>query len=187
MVQAVADALLEQPADFADRLARPGRGGRRCRPAAAAGRSRSCHHTPRSTTRCSPWFWNVSWPSWMIRPASIAGPVLASTTASRIWSNGTTSWSKVAAAGTAAASGTPSSACRARRSSDRGSDRRSSAAVAGDDHRAVAVAHAAAAWAEGVLVEQMGVGVDADGRDFQLAAQGPAIERLDVLQLVAES
>jgi len=24
---------------------------------------RSCHHTPRSTTRCSPWFRKVSWPS----------------------------------------------------------------------------------------------------------------------------
>ena len=41
---------------------------------------------------------------------------------------------------------------------------------AGDDHRAIAIAHAAAARQQGVLVEQMGVGVDADGRDLQLAA-----------------
>ena len=58
--------------------------------------------------------------------------------------------------------------------------------LAGDDHRAVAVAHAAAARQQRVLVEQMRIGMDADGGDFQLAAQGPAIERLDVLQFVLE-
>ena len=53
---------------------------------------------------------------------------------------------------------------------------------AGDDHRAVAVAHAAAARQQSVLVEQVGVGVDADGGHVEFAAQGAAVERLDVLQ-----
>ena len=43
----------------------------------------------------------------------------------------------------------------------------------GDDHRAVAVAHARPARAEDVAVAQVGVGVDADGRQFQLALQAP--------------
>ena len=58
---------------------------------------------------------------------------------------------------------------------------------AGDDHRAVAVAHARPARAEHVAVGQMGVGVQADGRQFQLAAEGPAVERLDIDQLVLEA
>ena len=37
-----------------------------------------------------------------------------------------------------------------------------------------------------VFVAQKGVGVDADRRHFQLAVEGPAIERLDVLQFVSE-
>ena len=37
---------------------------------------------------------------------------------------------------------------------------------------------------QGVLVEQIGIGVDADGRDFELALEGAAVERLDVLQFV---
>jgi hypothetical protein len=39
---------------------------------------------------------------------------------------------------------------------------------------------------QGVLVEQVGVGVDADGGDLKLAVEGAAVERLDVLQLVAK-
>ena len=56
---------------------------------------------------------------------------------------------------------------------------------AGDDHRPVAVAHAATAGQQGVLVEEVGVGVDADGGEVEFAAEGAAVERLDVLQLVA--
>ena len=41
--------------------------------------------------------------------------------------------------------------------------------LAGHHHRAIAIAHAAAARQQGVFVEQMGVGMDADGGDFQLA------------------
>ena len=44
---------------------------------------------------------------------------------------------------------------------------------AGDDHRPVAIAHAAAARQQGVLVEQVGIGVNADGRHLQFAAQAP--------------
>ena len=58
--------------------------------------------------------------------------------------------------------------------------------LAGDDHRAVLVAHAAPGRQQRVLVEQVRVGVDADGRDFEFALQRPAIERLDVLQFVDE-
>ena len=80
---------------------------------------------------------------------------------------------------------TPSSSCRARRSS--------CDVKFVDRHRLAeprpsgrSVAHAAAAGQQRVLVEQVGVGVDADGGHFQFAAQCPAIERLDVLQFVLE-
>ena len=43
----------------------------------------------------------------------------------------------------------------------------------GDDHRAVVVAHAAPAGQQGVLVEQVAIGVDADGGHFQFALAGP--------------
>ena len=36
-------------------------------------------------------------------------------------------------------------------------------------------------------VGQIGVGVQADGRQFQLAGKGPAVERFDIDQLVLES
>ena len=48
----------------------------------------SYHHTPRSTTSDSPWFWNVSWPSWMMSPASYS----PCSTAFRISSNGNTAY-----------------------------------------------------------------------------------------------
>ena len=54
-------------------------------------------------------------------------------------------------------------------------------------HGAVTVAHAAARGQERVFVEQVGVGVDRDGRDVQLAAHGPLVERLDVLENVLEA
>ena len=54
------------------------------------------------------------------------------------------------------------------------------------DHRAVAVAHAGAAGAEEIVVGQIGVGVQADGRQLQLAGEGAAVERFDIDQLVAE-
>ena len=41
--------------------------------------------------------------------------------------------------------------------------------LAGDDHRAVLVAHAAAATGQGVFVGDVGIGVDGDGGDLQLA------------------
>ena len=56
----------------------------------------------------------------------------------------------------------------------------------GDDHRAITVAHAGAAGAKNILVGQIGVGVQADGRQFQLAGKGAAVERFDVDQLVLE-
>ena len=80
---------------------------------------------------------------------------------------------------------TPWSSCRARRCEPSCSSL-DGQRLAGDDHRAIAVAHAASARQQGVLVEQCGVGVDADGRHFQFAAQSAAVERLDVLQLVTE-
>ena len=58
--------------------------------------------------------------------------------------------------------------------------------LAGDDHRPVVVAHAGAAGAEDVLVGQVGVGVQADGGQLQLALEGPAVERFDIDQLVRE-
>ena len=66
---------------------------------------------------------------------------------------------------------------------------RRSSSVAGSrviERRAVAVAHARARGEQGVAVGQVGEGVDADGRDFELAAQGAAVERLDVLELMDE-
>ena len=60
-------------------------------------------------------------------------------------------------------------------------------AAPGNDHRTVAVAHAGAARAENVAVAQVGVGVNAHGRQFQLALEGAAIERLDVDQFVREA
>ena len=58
---------------------------------------------------------------------------------------------------------------------------------AGHEHRPVTLADAGPAGAEHVEPAEMGVGVDADGGQFQLAGQGPAVERLDVLQLVREA
>ena len=70
VVEAVANALLEEPADLAASIGSP-RSLRTTLPPSGSGSPVfSCHQTPRSTTRCSPWFWNVSWPSWMMSPAS---------------------------------------------------------------------------------------------------------------------
>src|SRR5439155_21375313 len=55
-----------------------------------------------------------------------------------------------------------------------------------DNHRAVAITHAATARKQSVLVGEVSEGVDADGSDFKFAAEGAAVERLDVLQFVAE-
>ena len=54
--------------------------------------------------------------------------------------------------------------------------------LARHQHWAIAVAHARAAGQQGVLVAHMRVGMDADRRDVQLAAAGPLVQRLDVLQ-----
>ena len=53
-----------------------------------------------------------------------------------------------------------------------------------DEPRAVPVAHRRAVREQGVLVGEVGVGVDRDGGDLELAAQRALVERLDVLQLV---
>ena len=58
--------------------------------------------------------------------------------------------------------------------------------LAGDQRRTVLIAHARPRGQQGIAVGQVGEGVDADRRDLQLAAQGPLVERLDVLELVDE-
>ena len=54
------------------------------------------------------------------------------------------------------------------------------------EHGAIAIAHARPAGTEHVAIGQMGVGVQAQGRQFQLAAERPAIERFDIHQFVPE-
>ena len=116
----------------------------------------------------------------MIRPASTR----PSATAGRIWSNGMTttgtslprqSWSVknavVSLPGTAIV--------RPCRSS-------SVAGVARDQGRAIPVAHARARGQQRVPVGEVGEGMDAHGRDFQLTVQGAVVERLDVLELMDE-
>lgn len=56
----------------------------------------------------------------------------------------------------------------------------------GDQHGSVAVAHAGSAGEQGVLVTDVGVGVNADGGDVQFAARGPLVEGLDILENVFE-
>ena len=58
--------------------------------------------------------------------------------------------------------------------------------LAGDDHGAVFVAHAAAATGQGVFVGHIRIGVNGDGGDFQFAGSGPLVQGLDVLQHVLE-
>jgi hypothetical protein len=57
----------------------------------------------------------------------------------------------------------------------------------GDEHGAVAVAHAGAAGEEGVLVADVGVGVDGNGGDVEFAAGSTFVEGLDVLEDVFET
>jgi hypothetical protein len=54
------------------------------------------------------------------------------------------------------------------------------------DHRPVAIPHARPARAQGVQVGEIGVAVQANGRQFEFARECTAIERLDVDQLVRE-
>jgi hypothetical protein len=54
------------------------------------------------------------------------------------------------------------------------------------DHRPVAVAHAGPTRAQRVFFVQIGVGVDADGGQFKLTAEGAPIQRLNVDQLVGK-
>lgn len=60
--------------------------------------------------------------------------------------------------------------------------RRDRASLAGDHHRPIAVAHAGAAGADGVLVGQVGVGVQAEreGGEFEFALKGSAVEGFDI-------
>ena len=55
-----------------------------------------------------------------------------------------------------------------------------------DEHGAVVVAHAGAATEEGVVLEDVGVGVDGDGGDVELSAGGAFVEGLNVLKDVLE-
>ena len=58
----------------------------------------------------------------------------------------------------------------------------------GDDHGAVALAHAAAAAHQRVVLLQVGVGVEADGGDVEESfVAGAAVEGLDVAQGVGEA
>ena len=52
----------------------------------------------------------------------------------------------------------------------------------GHDDRAVVVAHAGAVRQQRVLVDEVRVGVKRDGRDFVLAVERRAVQRLDVRQ-----
>jgi hypothetical protein len=56
----------------------------------------------------------------------------------------------------------------------------------GDQHGAVAVPHAGAAGKERVLATDVGVGVNADGRDIKFSARGALVERLNILEDVIE-
>jgi len=58
--------------------------------------------------------------------------------------------------------------------------------LASDDHRSVLIAHAAAATCEGITVCHVGIGVDRDRGNLQLAAASPLVESLDVLKDVLE-
>ena len=58
--------------------------------------------------------------------------------------------------------------------------------LAGDDHRAVLVTHAAAATRQRVFFRDVRVGVDADGGDLQLTLHRALVQRLDVLKDVFE-
>ena len=75
----------------------------------------------------------------------------------------------------------PGTAIVARASSSQGH------ATPGNNHRTVPVAHAGAARTEDVAVAQVGIGVNAQRRQLQLAFQGAAVERLNVDQLVREA
>ena len=61
------------------------------------------------------------------------------------------------------------------------------ARLAGHHHGTVIVSHAGPARTQGVLVGDERVAMQADGRQLELAAERPAIERLDVLQRVLET
>ncbi len=59
--------------------------------------------------------------------------------------------------------------------------------VVGDEQGAVAVAHAGAAGEQGVLVADVGVGVDANGGEVEFALGGAFVQGLDVLQDMFEA
>jgi hypothetical protein len=56
----------------------------------------------------------------------------------------------------------------------------------GDEHGAIAIAHAGTAGEKGVLVANVSIGMDADGADVEFAASGAFVEGLDVLEDVFE-
>lgn len=68
-----------------------------------------------------------------------------------------------------------------------GGDLVASEFLLGDKHGTVAIAHAGAAGEQGVLIADVGVGVDADGRNIEFAAGGAFIEGLNVLEDVFEA
>jgi hypothetical protein len=56
----------------------------------------------------------------------------------------------------------------------------------GHEHRPVAVAHARPARQQGILPADIGISMNADGCNIQLAPGGPLVQGLDVLQNVFE-
>ena len=175
MGQRVAHGLAHQARQLAPSARGPGRGAPRCRRAAAAGRS------PASTRRrgrgpcarpCPPY---VSWPSWMIRPTS-ARPALHLV--------------EDPVEGHDARAAPPGAkSFRARKAEVQGAGHRDGRAgagldgvqrLAGHQQRTVAVADAAPARHERVLVGDVRVGVERDGRDLVPALLGLAVQGLDV-------
>ncbi len=56
--------------------------------------------------------------------------------------------------------------------------------LARNHHRTISVTHAGTRWQQRVLVGQLRISMDADGRDLKFALQSPAVERFDVFQLM---
>src|ERR1051326_7521934 len=55
-----------------------------------------------------------------------------------------------------------------------------------DDHRPIAITHARPAWTEDIFIGEIGVSMNTDGRQLELARHCTAIERFDIDKLMAE-
>ena len=185
MFETVMNALLEEPIHFAASPSGP-RSLRIALPPSGSGRPvSSCHHWPRSTTNLRVLL-AVGQLSFVDNEAGV-DPLPSYwplSTASRIWSNGTPSYVEIPCQ------------TQSQREIGRGQraghgnrpfrERRQRHARLRHDHRPVAIPHACAARAEGVNVGQIGVAVQADGRQLQFAGEGAAVERFDVHELMTE-